>query len=211
MLWSHRRTIFKNIGSTSEEVGLIVRRQRRGSRNVRHNPDTPSIAVVMGVAGTGKTTVGECLADRLDWKFIEGDRLHPPENVAKMRSGQPLTDTDRAPWLAAIAQAIGTWRASGACGVITCSALKRDYRRTIIGNQPDVRLVYLDGSRELIAEQLAARRGHFMPASLLDSQLTALEPPGPDENPITVAIDQPVGGMVGQIVSALRPAAQRAW
>jgi gluconokinase len=176
---------------------------------VRHNPDTPSVAVVMGVAGAGKTTVGERLADWLDWRFIEGDRLHPPENVAKMQSGQPLTDPDRTPWLAAVARAIDVWRASGACGVITCSALKRDYRRRIIGSRRNVGLVYLDGSRELIAKRLAARRGHFMPASLLDSQFTALEPPGPDENPITVAIDQPVDRIVGQIAAILRPAPER--
>jgi gluconokinase len=177
---------------------------------VRHNPDIPSIAVVMGVAGAGKTAVGERLADRLDWKFIEGDRLHPPENVAKMQSGQPLSDADRTPWLVAIARAIDDWRASGACGIVTCSALKRDYRRRIIGSRPNVRLVYLDGSRELIAKRLAARRGHFMPASLLDSQFAALEPPGPDENPITVAIDQPVDRIVGQIVAVLRPEAEPA-
>jgi gluconokinase len=94
---------------------------------------------------------------------------------------------------------------AGACGIITCSALKRDYRRRIIGDRPCVRLVYLDGSRELVAERLAARRGHFMPASLLDSQFAALEPPGPDENAITVAIDQPVDRIVEQIAAVLRP------
>lgn len=167
------------------------------------NPDSPSVAVVMGVAGAGKTTVGERLAERLDWEFAEGDRLHPPENVAKMQSGQPLTDTDRAPWLDAIAAAIDAWRARGACGVITCSALKRQYRRRIIGQRRGVRLVYLDGSRRLIAARLAARRGHFMPASLLDSQFAALEPPGPDENPITISVDQPADRIVDQIAGVL--------
>jgi carbohydrate kinase (thermoresistant glucokinase family) len=163
----------------------------------------------MGVAGAGKTTVGERLAQRLDWQFIEGDRLHPPENVAKMESGHPLNDADRAPWLAAVAQAVDDWRAGGTCGVVTCSALKRAYRRRIVGDRPGVRLVYLDGSRELIANRLAARRGHFMPPSLLDSQFAALEPPGSDENPIAVAADQPVDRIVGQIAAALRPAAGR--
>lgn len=172
---------------------------------MRHKPVSPCIAVVMGVAGAGKTTVGERLAERLGWEFIEGDRLHPPQNVAKMQSGHPLTDADRMPWLAAIAQAIDVWRAAGSRGVITCSALKRDYRRRIIGGQADVRLVYLDGSRELIGERLAARRGHFMPAALLDSQFAALEPPGPDENPITVSVDQPLDGIVAQIAAALQP------
>lgn len=176
---------------------------------MRHNPDTPSVAVVMGVAGAGKTTVGEHLADRLDWKFIEGDRLHPPENVAKMQSGSPLTDANRMPWLAAVAQAIDAWSSAGMRGVITCSALKRDYRRRIIGERTGVRLVYLRGSRELIAERLAARRGHFMPKSLLESQFAALEPPGVDENPIVVAIDQPVDAIVEQIAAMLRPGAER--
>ena len=175
---------------------------------MRHNPNTPSIAVVMGVAGAGKTTIGERLADRLDWEFIEGDRLHPPENVAKMQTGHPLTDADRAPWLGAIAQAIDAWQARSAPGVITCSALKRDYRRRIIGDRSGVRLVYFDGSRELIAERLAARRGHFMPASLLGSQFAALEPPGPEENPITVAIDQSVDRIVRQIAAFLQAKAR---
>lgn len=167
-----------------------------------HSRDNPSVAVVMGVSGAGKTTVGERLAERLHWEFAEGDRLHPPENVAKMQSGHPLTDSDRGPWLAAVTGVIDLWQARGICGVITCSALKRQYRR-IIGDRPWVRLVYLDGKRELIAERLAARRGHFMPANLLDSQFAALEPPGPDENPITVPIGQPVDRIVEQIAAAL--------
>jgi len=163
----------------------------------------------MGVTGAGKTTVGERLAERLKWSFVDGDRLHPPENVAKMQSGHPLTDADRAPWLAAIAGTIDLWLARGASGVITCSALKREYRRQIIGDREGVRLIFLDGARTLIAERLAARRGHFMPASLLDSQFAALEPPGPDENPITIAIDQPVDRIVGQIVAAFQPTAEQ--
>jgi carbohydrate kinase (thermoresistant glucokinase family) len=167
------------------------------------NRKYPLVAVVMGVSGAGKTTVGERLAERLNWEFLEGDRLHPRENVAKMRSGHPLTDADRTPWLAAIAEAIDLWRARGACGVVSCSALKRAYRCGIIGARPGVRLVYLEGSRELIAERLAGRNDHFMPASLLDSQFAALEPPGPDENPITVAIGRPIERIVGQIAAAL--------
>jgi carbohydrate kinase (thermoresistant glucokinase family) len=176
---------------------------------VRLNQIAPPIAVVMGVAGVGKTTVGERLAKRLNWEFVEGDRLHPPENVAKMQSGQPLTDADRAPWLAAIATAIDAWRARGACGVMTCSALKRAYRRCIIGDRQGVRLVYLDGPRPLIAARLAARRGHFMPASLLDSQFATLEPPGPDESPITVSVDRPVERIVEKIAARLRPDAEQ--
>ena len=163
----------------------------------------PLGAVVMGVSGAGKTTVGERLAEQLHWEFVEGDRLHPPENVAKMQSGHPLTDTDRAPWLAAIAGVIDLWQAHGIFGVVAGSALKRQYRRRIIGDPFQVRLVYLEGPRKLIAGRLAARHGHFMPASLLDSQFAALEPPGPDENPIAVAIGQPVDRIVGQIAVAL--------
>jgi carbohydrate kinase (thermoresistant glucokinase family) len=176
---------------------------------VRQNCSVPTVAVVMGVSGAGKTTVGERLADRLNWEFAEGDRFHPPENVAKMQSGQPLTDADRAPWLAAIARTIGHWLERGTCGVIACSALKRDYRGRIIGDRPGVRVVYLQGSREQIAARLAARRGHFMPAGLLDSQFAALEPPGSDENPITVSIDQPVERIVEHLAAVLSATAER--
>lgn len=160
----------------------------------------------MGVAGSGKTTVGRRLAQRLGWSFQEGDALHPPENVAKMRDGHPLDDEDRAPWLAAIARRIDDWRENGHSGVITCSALKRQYREIIVGSRPEVRLVFLHGTRELLRERLAARRGHFMPPSLLDSQLATLEPPGPEENAISVAVDAPVESIVERIVAALTPA-----
>lgn len=159
----------------------------------------------MGVAGAGKTTVGERLAQRLGWEFIEGDRLHPPENVAKMQSGHPLTDADRAPWLAAIAREIDARRVAGVSAVVACSALKRSYRRVVVGERPGVRLVYLAGTQALIAERLARRRGHFMPPELLASQLAALEPPGPDEEPIIVVIDRPLDRVVADIAAALRP------
>src|SRR5262245_36428713 len=157
----------------------------------------------MGVSGAGKSTIGRHLAERLCWKFKEGDDLHPLENVAKMKNGQPLTDADRKPWLAAVAAAIDHWRGCADRGVITCSALRRAYRRQIIGARGDVRLVYLAGSRELIAKRLATRRGHFMPADLLDSQFATLEPPGPPENPITVDIDRPVDEIIKRIVGVL--------
>jgi carbohydrate kinase (thermoresistant glucokinase family) len=157
----------------------------------------------MGVSGAGKTTIGRQLAIRLDWKFIEGDSLHPPENLAKMQSGEPLADADRAPWLAAVAEAIDGWRIRGEQGVITCSALKRVYRQQIIGDRRDVRLVYLEGSRRTIAERLTARQGHFMPPSLLDSQFATLEPPRPDENPIAVEIDRPIAEILESIVGVL--------
>lgn len=164
----------------------------------------PAVIVIMGVSGAGKTAVGACLARRLGWEFIEGDRLHPPANVAKMASGQPLDDADRAPWLAAIARAIDEVRGRGGHAVLTCSALKKCYRDIIIGDRADVRLVYLEGSRARIAERLKGRRGHFMPPSLLDSQFATLEPPAAGERPIVAAIAPPIAEIVEQILAALQ-------
>jgi carbohydrate kinase (thermoresistant glucokinase family) len=154
-------------------------------RALHKHQQTARVAVIMGVSGSGKTTVGEALARRLGWLFQEGDALHPPENIAKMKAGHPLDDEDRVPWLAAIAARIGMWRRRGERGVVTCSALKRDYREIIIGNRRDVRL------------------GHFMPATLLDSQFAALEPPSPEEDAITVSVDAPVDDIVAQLAAAL--------
>src|SRR5262249_14972553 len=145
--------------------------------NAAHN--RPIIMVVMGVSGSGKTTVARPLAERLHCAFQEGDALHPTENVEKMKRGVPLDDADRLPWLRKIAQKIDEWRSAGQSGVLTCSALKRSYRDIIIGDRPEVRLVYLKGSRDLIRQRLEQRRGHFMPPSLLDSQFSTLEEPGP--------------------------------
>jgi carbohydrate kinase (thermoresistant glucokinase family) len=169
-------------------------------QKLRH---TARIAVVMGVSGSGKTTIGCAVAPRLGWSFEEGDRLHPPENIAKMRAGQPLDDQDRAPWLAAVAARIDEWRSRGENGVITCSALKRSYRQIIVGDRREVRLVYLSGSKELIGGRIAQRHDHFMPASLLDSQFDALEPPGPEEDPITVSVDAPLDKIVDRLVAEL--------
>jgi carbohydrate kinase (thermoresistant glucokinase family) len=167
-------------------------------------PQPPAAAaVIMGVSGSGKSTVGAALAKRLGWEFIDGDSLHPPANVAKMQAGQALDDRDREPWLDAIARQIDCWIELEAPGVITCSALKRHYRDRIIGERIGVRLIYLRGSREVIARRLAERRGHFMPASLLDSQFATLEPPDPDEDAIVVDIDRPVPAIVDRIVTGL--------
>src|SRR6201987_6199130 len=121
----------------------------------------PVVLVLMGVSGSGKTTIGELLAQRLHWPYEEGDALHPPENVAKMSAGHPLDDADRAPWLAAIAARIDEWRTRGEAGVITCAALQRRYRDVLIGERPIVRRVDRSVSREPTGERLAARRGHF--------------------------------------------------
>ncbi len=175
--------------------------QKRKARDwrpaVSHVITHPTIAVVMGVSGSGKTTVAMLLAAALGWEYLEGDDLHPPANVEKMASGTPLSDADRAPWLRRIASQIDAWRAAGVSGVVTCSALKRAYRDILLGGRPDVRLVYLEGSRELIGRRMAARHEHFMPVKLLDSQFATLEAPAPDEHPVTVS----VGGKPGEIVA----------
>jgi gluconokinase len=163
----------------------------------------PSILVMMGVSGSGKSTVGTLLAKTLQCEFGDADSFHPPANVEKMREGIPLTDEDRWPWLRAIAAWIDKKRAAGTCGVVTCSALKRRYRDILIGERTDVRLVYLKGHEELIARRMAMRRGHFMPPSLLSSQFAALEEPGPDERPITVSIEPQPHEIVAQILSLL--------
>jgi gluconokinase len=165
------------------------------SASLKHTIAEPVIVIVMGVSGSGKTTVSALLAAALGWQFQEGDELHPPANVEKMHGGTPLTDADRLPWLQKIAAEIDAWRARGQSGVLTCSALKRSYRDIIIGDRTDVRLVYLRGSYELIRRRLAARHEHFMPAALLESQFAVLEEPAADEHPIVVD----VGGKPGDI------------
>ena len=162
-----------------------------------------TIAIVMGVSGSGKTTVAVMLADALGVTFLEGDELHPRSNVEKMRSGTPLTDEDRWPWLRAIAARIDEWRTAGKAGVVTCSALKRAYRDILIGDRPEVRLVYLKGSHRLIHDRMAARHEHFMPVGLLDSQFRTLEEPGPDENAFVVSIEAPPREMIETIVARL--------
>jgi gluconokinase len=168
----------------------------------------PIIAVVMGVSGSGKSTVATLLADALGCQFLEGDDLHPSQNVEKMRSGIPLTDADRLPWLQKIAEKIDSWRARAQSGVLTCSALKRSYRDVIIGKRSDVTLIYLAGSYELIHQRVASRRGHFMPASLLDSQFASLEEPTVDECPITVDISGEPSDTVAKILRDLESRSQ---
>jgi carbohydrate kinase (thermoresistant glucokinase family) len=161
----------------------------------------------MGVSGAGKTTVARALAARLGWPFEEGDSLHPEANIAKMHAGIALTDADRRPWLEAVAAWIDGQRAKRQPGIITCSALKRSYRQVIIGDRPEARLVYLRGGRDLIAERLAGRPDHFMPASLLQSQIDTLEQPDPDEDPLTVDVGPSADQIAEEIIRLLSASA----
>jgi carbohydrate kinase (thermoresistant glucokinase family) len=146
----------------------------------------PLVLVVMGVSGSGKSTLAEGIRNRLHWPFQEGDSLHPAANVAKMKAGLALTDEDRAPWLGAVKAWIDARLGAGEHGLITCSALKRAYRDRLIAGRPAVRLLYLKADAAVLRQRLQQRRGHFMPASLLESQLETLEEPGLDEHPIIV-------------------------
>jgi gluconokinase len=159
------------------------------------------ILVVMGVAGTGKSTVAGLLAERLNWEFQEGDALHPPANVAKMSSGIPLTDEDRWPWLDAIAAWIEEKTQRGEPGILTCSALKRSYRDRL--RRPNVIFVFLNGSREVIAARMASRADHFMPPALLKSQLATLEPPTADENVLEINLAAAPEEEVAEVLRAL--------
>lgn len=164
---------------------------------------SPPILVVMGVSGSGKTTVAEELAARLGWAFQEGDELHPAANVAKMRAGIALTDEDRWPWLDRVAAWIDRQRAGRQPGIITCSALRKTYRERIVGDRPEVRLVYLRGGHDLVAKHLAGREGHFMPGSLLQSQIDTLEEPEADEDPLTVDVDRAADQIADEIIRLL--------
>jgi gluconokinase len=163
----------------------------------------PAVIVVMGVSGSGKSTIVNELARQLGWPSEDGDWFHPPANVEKMHSGVPLTDADREPWLRAIARWIDDTRTAGRHGIVASSALKRRYRDVLIGGRPDVRLVYLKGDAPLIVRRIATRHEHFMPTSLLASQFEALEEPGPDEHPIVASIESSPREIVAQIIAAL--------
>lgn len=157
---------------------------------------TPSVLVIMGVSGSGKTTVGAMLAGRLGWEFVDGDDFHPAVNVAKMHAGHPLTDEDRWPWLDGIARWIDAVRSTGGHGIVACSALRRAYRDRLVDGRRDVALVFLVGDERLITARQAARHGHYMPASLVASQFATLEPPGADERGIEVSVEPPAAEIV---------------
>lgn len=163
-----------------------------------------SAIIVMGVSGAGKSTIAEALSRAIGFDCEDGDSYHPPSNVTKMHAGIPLTDEDRWPWLKAIADDIDRKADAGRRLVISCSALKRAYRDILVHGRSDVRLVYLKGTRRLIAERLALRIDHFMPPSLLDSQFATIEEPAPDEHVITVDINAPIDRIIAAIVDRLQ-------
>lgn len=166
----------------------------------------PQILVLMGVSGSGKSTIGRELQRVLGWPFQEGDDLHPPANVEKMRSGQPLDDDDRLPWLLAVARWIDGQLAAHQPGIITCSDLKRAYRDITIGQRRGVTLVYLKGDEAVIHERLLHRQHHYMPLSLLASQLETLEAPAADERAITVVVH---ASLADTVLELLRKLARR--
>lgn len=156
----------------------------------------------MGVSGCGKSTIGRALAERLGADYVEGDELHPPANVQRMAAGIALTDEDREGWLAAIAARLADAHAQQRGLVVTCSALKRRYRDQLRAGCPDLRLVYLHGDAQLLTQRLESRTGHYMPASLLPSQLQALEPPQSDEHALRFDIHSPAAEIVEQTAAA---------
>ena len=171
-------------------------------------PDTTDrqqpVLVIMGISGSGKSTVAGLLAGRLGWALEEGDDLHPRANVEKMAAGVPLTDDDRWPWLDTVADWIHGQIAAGLPGIITCSALRKVYRDRLRRDDPDrVVFVHLSGTRDTVGQRLTARTDHFMPSSLLDSQLATLEPPGPDENALTVDVGRRAAEEADEIIERL--------
>jgi gluconokinase len=159
------------------------------------------IAVVMGVSGVGKTAIGEALARELGWRFLDADDFHPPENIAKMAAGQPLGDEDREPWLTRLNQEISKFDASGESVVLACSALKERYRRRLSEGIQRIEWVYLKGDLGLIRSRLAQRHHRYMPASLLESQFAALEPP---QRAIAVDVSADIPACVAAIAARLK-------
>jgi carbohydrate kinase (thermoresistant glucokinase family) len=167
-------------------------------------PLAPARILVMGVCGSGKSTVGQALARALGLPYVEGDELHPRDNVARMAAGIPLTDDDRRGWLDAVAARLDDAAAHAQGAVVACSALKRAYRDRLRLAAPDLRVVWLHGDETLLARRLAGRAGHYMPPSLLPSQLATLEPPHPDESALAVDIGQPPDALVQGLVDQLQ-------
>ncbi len=165
--------------------------------------DAARIIVMMGVSASGKTSVGEALAERLGWIFMEGDELHPQANIDKMRSGHPLDDADRAPWLDRVARWMSDRLAAGENGIISCSALKHVYRDRLRRADPGLVFVLLDPDPETLRQRVQSRTHHFMPASLLDGQLATLDRPGPDEQALILPATGGIDAAVERIVDWL--------
>ncbi|TDD77980.1 gluconokinase [Actinomadura darangshiensis] len=161
------------------------------------------VIVIAGVSGSGKSTIGELLAEHLGWDYAEADAFHSQANIDKMASGHPLTDADRLPWLQAIAAWIDERLAADRPGIVSCSALKRGYRDLLAGGRPAVAMVLLDGDRDLIAARMKARKGHFFKATLLDTQFADLELPAPDEDVLLAPITGPPEETVTHILKSL--------
>ena len=157
--------------------------------------------IVMGVSGSGKTSVGQSLAEQLGWDFYDADDFHPPENIAKMASGIPLNDSDRSPWLASLHDLISSHLKARRRGVLACSALKERYRQQLLDGNPDVQIVYLKGAYDLIWSRLSKRSGHYMKPQMLQSQFETLEEP---DNALTVASSKPLTEIVQEIVKYLK-------
>jgi len=160
------------------------------------------ILIVMGVSGSGKTTLARALAKATGWQFAEGDDYHSAANKAKMHAGIPLTDEDRAPWLATLHDLIASWHQKNESGILTCSALKQTYRETLVAGLPDdaYRFILTEAPKEVISERMKARHDHFMPAALLDSQLATLEPPS---NALHVSAQDPPEVSVKKVLAAI--------
>ena len=162
------------------------------------------MVLIMGVSGSGKSTIGRMLAKRAGWGFVDADMLHPPENIRKMQAGIPLSDDDRWPWLRDVAKWIEERHKAGEPGIVACSALRRAYRELLRSADPGLRIVYLEGDREQLVRRLKRRFGHFFPSILLDSQLHTLEPPDSSEGAITVHIGRTPAETVELVLAAVR-------